>query len=171
MLGMFGVYQHGQHKGIQREERSSLYDIPIRLGVAVRDPSLAPTSYPGKAVVISAAPDRVRIAQPKWRRIGPSGEIDEYVRFLFAPVLNQTHGSCKIAVETAAGENAIDVASAVNLELIDSILFDEIEGDFPEPGIVLWAGKRKSSCIGLKTVLLTKLESLLFGLFIATPWR
>ena len=77
MFGLPGIDQPVQHKGIQWEKRSGLYDIPIRLGVAVRDPSLAPTPNPGKAVVISASPDRIRVAQPKWRRIGSGREIDE----------------------------------------------------------------------------------------------
>ncbi len=64
LLRVPGVDQAVQHERVERVERAGLHDAPEGVGVAVGDPPLAVGPDARKVVVVSAAPDRVGVAQP-----------------------------------------------------------------------------------------------------------
>ena len=150
-----------QHERVERIERAAHNDVFVGLLVAIGDPLLTPASHAVEVVVVAAAPDGVRIAQPEGRGLGSGGEIDEDVRFLLAQPLDEVNGRREIAVKQAAGKHSAGVAGAVELELVDAVLCDHVEAGLLEQAVVFGRGEREAAVHGFVAGLFSGGDALL----------
>src|SRR6185437_5600039 len=88
-----------------------------------------------------------------------------------ADVADQLDRRGEVAVEAAAGEHAADVAGAVELELVDAILVQEIHHHVVETLVVLRSGQFEAARIGLVAGRLAVLDALLPRFAVAAPRR
>src|SRR6516164_110588 len=77
----------------------------------------------------------------------------------------------KIAVERATRKDAVHIAGAVNFELVDAVLTNEVDRHFTKSGVVLRAGKSKSARIGFIALLAPVFQACFFRFVITTPRR
>src|SRR5208283_4419761 len=91
------------------------------------------------------------------------------IRFQGTPFSDEANGGMKVTIELAARENAIYVARTINLELVDSILTNELQSDRTKAGEVFRAGKREATCIHFKALLASVFHALHFGFVITSP--
>jgi len=120
VLGLLGVDHAVQHQRIDGVERPRRYHVPEGIRIAISDPFLPPGADSGKAVILAAAPDGIRVTQPEGRWIGARGEIDVQVGPRLPQIADEVNGSVEIAVELASGAHLVGVAGAIELELIDA---------------------------------------------------
>ena len=160
-----------QHERIHREQRA-LFDHPaINLRVAIGDPALAVGADAGEAVVLAAAPDRIGIEQPEWRRISSGREVDVKVGLFRAQFADQMDGGVEVAVELASFDDLVRVAGAVELELVHAIFLDHVEARIAEVAIVFRPGQRESAFVGFESLRAGRSQTLLLRPVVAAPRR
>src|ERR1700728_4725975 len=122
-------------------------------------------------MIFSTAPDRIRIHQPEWRRVGSRCQIDINVRLLPTQFADQMNRGIEIAVEFAALDHFVRVPCTVELELIHPVLVDHLETSIAKVAIVFRTRQRESTFVRLESFCLRRRQSLLLWLVITAPRR
>src|SRR3954470_15276613 len=104
-------------------------------------------------MILAAAPDRVCVAQPEWRRESARREIDEDAGFFRAQVLDETNGGVEVAVERAARNRVRHVAGAVELELVYAVVAHHAHARLVEALVVLRPREREPALVRLEALL------------------
>src|ERR1019366_7987428 len=143
----------------------------VSISVAIGDPLFSPGTDAEKVVVSPTSPDRVGVAQPEGRRIGSGRQVDEEVGLQVTQLSNQMDGGCKITLELAAGNNAIGVARAIELELVEAILAHELHAGIAKRRVVFRARKRKAVVHDFVAGCPSRRYALLFRLAVSAPGR
>ena len=81
------------------------------------------------------------------------------------------NGRRKVAVEFAAGKDAIGIPGAVELELVHAVVADELHAGIAKRRVVLRAGEREAVVHDLVTGRPSRRDALLFRLTVAAPRR
>ena len=101
-------------------------------------------------MILPTPPNRIGILKPEGRGIGSNGEIYINIRSSLAPFADEADGSMEIDIERAARNRTVYIACTVNLELVNSVSFDEIESNFLKTRKIFGAGECKPLFVGFK---------------------
>src|SRR5580704_7143171 len=129
---MLRVDEAMQHNGVERKQGTGHDYTRISVGITIGNPALPPRTHAQKTVIFTAAPDGVRILQPKRRGIRARRQVDINVGLHGSPFVDQADRRLKVTVKSGARKGSVGVSGAIDFELIDAKLSNEVQRSFTE---------------------------------------